>query len=781
MKFEGKNRRLKVSLQWVFAVTVLSCLFACSPVKHVPDGQYLLDNVYLKVEGNTDVKASELKKYLRQTPNTKTLGLVKTRLLVYSLSKRDSTSRFHRWLRKLGTAPVIYDSTLTKASVQQLTMALQNRGYMHSVVTADTFSKKKKRMNVTYHITPGEQYFINNITYNIASDSIRDIILEDTLSLPIRSKSPFDRNALEQERVLITQRMRNKGYYAFTKEHITFVADTASGSIDVNIELNVQPPRANASLPYYDRHRPFRLRNITVITNYEPGLHTDLSQYQATDTVHYHGLTILYGKEHYLRESVLDECNFLLSGDLYNVENTEKTYKAFQRLGILKSINVNFQPVGEFNGEMWLDAYICTSKMKSQNVSVSLEGTNSNGDLGFGVGLTYQHYNIGKGSELLTAKAKVSYESISGDISGFVNNRNSEYSAEVGVTLPKFIAPFLSKRTRQRVLSTTNFTTSFSYQERPEYTRIIAGLGWNYNWSNRAQTRRNRIDFIDLYYVNLPKIKSNFLDSISNPILRNSYENHFILRTGYTLYLTNKKSGLNTKSLFQPTIYTFRISAELAGNLLYGLSKLFHFRQDDNGIYKILNIAYSQYFKANADYSITHKFNTRHSLAFRVGAGVGVPYGNSQILPFEKRFYSGGANSVRGWNVRTLGPGSYKSSNSVSNYINQCGDIRFDLSLEYRAKVFWVIELAAFIDAGNVWTIRSYENQEGGVFKVKNFFKELAASYGFGIRLDFSYFLIRFDLGLKAHNPAQGEEPWPILHPNWKRDHAFHFSIGYPF
>ena len=174
-------------------------------------------------------------------------------------------------------------------------------------------------------------------------------------------------------------------------------------------------------------------------------------------------------------------------------------------------------------------------------------------------------------------------------------------------------------------------------------------------------------------------------------------------------------------------------------------------------------------------------FNPRHSLAFHVGAGVGVPYGNSKVLPFEKRFYAGGANGVRGWGVRTLGPGSYDSRNSVDNFINQCGDIRLDLNLEYRAKLFWLIEGALFIDAGNIWTIRNYENQPGGAFKFNEFYKQIACAYGAGIRLDFTYFLLRFDLGMKAYNPAQNQERWPLIHPRWKRDASFHFSVGYPF
>lgn len=151
------------------------------------------------------------------------------------------------------------------------------------------------------------------------------------------------------------------------------------------------------------------------------------------------------------------------------------------------------------------------------------------------------------------------------------------------------------------------------------------------------------------------------------------------------------------------------------------------------------------------------------------------------MVPFEKRFYAGGANGVRGWGVRTLGPGAYNSTNSVDDFINQCGDIRLDMSIEYRAKLFWVFEGALFIDAGNIWTIKNYENQPDGMFKFNKFYKQIALAYGAGIRMDFTYFLLRFDLGLKAYNPAINQERWPLLHPRWGRDANFHFSVGYPF
>lgn len=279
----------------------------------------------------------------------------------------------------------------------------------------------------------------------------------------------------------------------------------------------------------------------------------------------------------------------------------------------------------------------------------------------------------------------------------------------------------------------------------------------------------------------MPNSQSGFLDDITNPLLRYSYEDHFIMRIGYSYYHSNKRQASPLSSGFQRNVYTIRAAAETAGNVLYAFSNMLGQNRQDAEAYEVFGIRYSQYAKVDADFSFTHSMSPRHSVAFHVGAGAAVPYGNATVLPFEKRFYAGGANSVRGWGVRTLGPGSFDATNSVNSFIYQCGDIRLDINFEYRAKLFWVLELGAFIDAGNIWTIRDYESQPGGVFKFNEFYKQIALAYGIGLRLDFTYFLLRFDLGLKAHNPAQNQERWPLIHPNWSRDATLHFSVGYPF
>ena len=771
-------------MRLIAVAAIVSVMASCSSTKHVPDGQYLLDDVKFNITNNENaksLKSTELVNYLRQTPNHKVLGGMKLQLAFYNISGKDSTKWFNKWVRRVGSAPVIYDHSLTEASVKQLQTALINKGYMGSSVTADTVGNRaKKKMKVTYNVSFGQPHYVSSITYNIPNDTLRELILADSAQFLVRRNSVFDRNVLDEERQGISERLREKGYYAFNKEYITFTADTAAGEKNVDLTLNLMRPYENDKMPYYTSHKPFYVRDVTFVTNYDPMTMHDASDYKAPTEMLYNGYKMLYGDEKYLRPSVLDECCLIKPGKRYNSNDVNRTYESFGRLGIVKFVNVEILPVGEIDGKIWLDVYVLLSRTKSQTASVSLEGTNSEGDLGFGLGVGYQHRNLFNGSEVLSAKMRASYESLSGDLNGLINDNYSEYMGELGLKYPKFKAPFLRRSFKEKILASTEFSTSFNYQERPEYTRVIAGVGWRYLWSERANKTRHTFNLLDLNYVNLPKSKSNFLDSISNPILRYSYEDHFIMRMGYSFYHSNKNDASPISKRYQPDVYTIRVAAETAGNLMYGISNIIG-QKKENGSYKVFGINYSQYFKVDADYSYTHSFNPRSSLAFHVGAGAAVPYGNSSVVPFEKRFYAGGANSVRGWGVRTLGPGSYYATNSVNSFIYQCGDVRFDMNLEYRAKLFWVIELGAFIDAGNIWTIKDYEDQPGGVFKFNKFYEQIALGYGLGIRLDFTYFLLRLDFGMKAHNPASHQEHWPLFHPQWKRDSAVHFSVGYPF
>ncbi|MBP3299770.1 MAG: BamA/TamA family outer membrane protein [Muribaculaceae bacterium] len=770
------------------AALALALLPGCSSVRHVPDGQLLLNSVRIDVDDSTHtVDAEEMQAYLRQLPNHKFLWSAKFQLGVYNLSGKDTTRWWNRWIRRMGEAPVIYSRDLTAQSAMQLRQAMVNKGFLGASVTVDTLSRpEKKKMDVRYKLTPGAPHIIQNIEWNIDDDSIAAIVDRRMTRSLLREGEYLDMGLLDSERDRIATDLRNRGYYAFSKEFITFNADTTQGSTAVDLTVVVNNPMPGRPSQSADslHHVPSYINNIYVVMNYNPARMMSPGDYAARDTIYYGDIAILTNGKPYLRPGVVAENCLIERGKPYNAHRVTRTYQSLGRLDILNFVNIQMVPAGFVDGKQWLDAYILLTPGKPQTMSLELEGTNSEGDLGVAAAIGYSHRNIGKGSETFTARLRGAYESLSGDIGGLLHDRYMEYSLDLGLRFPKFKAPFLSSDFKRGIQASTEINMAMNYQERPEYTRIIASAGLSYQWRERYRQRRHTWSPIDINYVYLPESTSDFIDNIApdNPLLRYSYEDHFIESMYYRYYYSSKRPERPYAADRQRDIWTIRAQAETAGNLLYAVNSIFTHRSDvKENPYKVFGIRYSQYIKAEMDYSFTHIFDNRNSLAVHAGLGVAYPYGNSRILPFEKRFYGGGANGVRGWDVRTLGPGTFDASNSVSSFINQCGDIRLDMSVEYRAKLFWVIETALFIDAGNIWTIHNYENQPGGMFHFNSFYKELAAAYGLGIRLNFDYFLLRFDMGMKAHNPAAGQEPWPLIHPKWGRDSSFHFSIGYPF
>lgn len=778
--------RAALSLQIVLMLLLCVLISACSSSKHVPQGKYLLDKVKIRIDSTAngdELDVSEMQSYLRQLPNHKMLWSIKFRLGFYNLSGKDSTNWWNKWMRKLGEPPVIYDPELTVGSVTQLSQLLANKGYFNAEVGVDSVvDEEKRKIALTYTLTPGDRKLISRIEYQFPDSAIEKIVMADSSKFVASPGNPLARELLEAQQTLVTELLRDKGYYNFTKDCVTFVADTTEGSSEAELLMKVSMPKS-AHRESQEIYSKYLIRNVTVIADADAIDAETPAVAVGEDSVLYKGIRILYADSRYLRPSVIADNCFIIPGEEFSQKDVDRTYRAFSRLGILKFINITFQPAGYVGDEGILDAYILLTPGMSQTASVELEGTNSNGDLGVAVGLTYSHRNIGKGSETFTGKLRGSYESISGDVSGLLHNRYMEYTADLGISIPEFKAP-ISRKIRRRIQASTEANFSMSYQERPEYTRIISTAGMSYKWTDFRKQNTHTFTPIDINYVYLPESTYDFIDQIAddNPLLRYSYEDHFIMRMGWRWYHSNKRDVAPWMKTFQRNFYTVRVSAEFAGNLLFAISSIFAHRSNfHEDPYKVFGIHYSQYFRMEADYSFLHRFDERNSIALHGGFGLGVPYGNSEMLPFEKRFYGGGANGVRGWEVRTLGPGAFPSQNNVTDFINQCGDIRLILSAEYRTKLFWVLELGAFIDAGNIWTIRDYPNQPGGVFKFNKFYEQIAASYGLGLRLDFNYFLLRFDLGMKAHNPAMDKEHWPLFHPNFKENSAFHFSIGYPF
>ena len=726
---------------------LIALLASCTVTKFVPDGQYLLDKVEVKSDTNAlGVNPSEMRQLVRQRGNSRWFSAAKLPLATYSLSGRDTTKWLNRFLRSIGEPPQLYDSASTRASMDILQTQLQNMGYLRASV--DVYNKiKGKKLVTTYLLHPRQPYFINKVDYDIRDSAIAVVLnLADSTRRGLKSGMMFNVANLDNERSRISKYLTNRGYYRFNKDFISYRADSVPGSPLINLTLVLDKYRSGeeTNLP----HQVYTIGDV----NFRSGNPND---------------SVIP-----LRQSVLASNTFLESGALYASNDLQTTYNHFGRLGAVRYTNISFH---EREFEPVLDCDILVSTNKPSTISFQPEGTNTSGDLGAAVSLTYQNRNIFHGSENLSVVLRGAYEAIRG-LEGYSNTNFQEYSVETSLSFPRFIAPLLSTSFRRRVNASSEVSLLYDLQNRPEFMRRVFSVAWRYKWNDQNHHDRYQVDLLDLNYISMPWIsdtfKAEYLDNTNsrNSILRYNYENLFIMKLGFGYTYNNGR-------------YAIKVSAESAGNLLNLASHMFHFHKNSEEQYTFLDIAYAQYLRGIFDYTRNFVFDYHNQLVFHFGFGIAYPYGNSTILPFEKRFFSGGANSVRGWSVRSLGPGKFIGRDGRIDFINQTGDMKLDLNLEYRASLFWKFGGALFIDAGNIWTLRDYEDQPGGQFKISEFWQQIAVSYGLGLRLNFDYFVVRFDMGMKAVNPAYEDEKdhFPILHPRLSRDFAFHFAVGLPF
>lgn len=759
------------------AFSLLLC--GCSVSKFIPEGLYLLDEVKIESD-NKEVKSSEMSLYVRQTPNAKWFSLVKLPLYIYSASGADSTHWMNRFLRKIGDAPRIYDAGLAEETRSQMQQAVQNKGYMGARVELKE-EKKGNRLKAIYQITTGEPYTVEHLSFDIPDFKVHDYLMADSTHSLLSEGMILDVNVLDAERQRMTDILQNRGYYRFNKDFITYQADTLSGSKKVDLQLKVLPyQRKREDTP--SPHQQYTLRSVNYLL--DPNLGTSpAGSLLDMDSVQVEGIKLFYqGTRPFLRPGLVAASNRLRAGELYRARGVQNTYSSFSRFSILKYTNIRFQEVFE-NDSAYLDAYVTLSKGKNKSLAFEIEGTNSAGDLGAAASVSFSHRNLFKGSENLTLKVRGAYEAVTG-LEGYANSNYMEYGVEANLSFPQFMFPFLTSEFKRRSRATSEVSVKYNWQIRPEFERTVASAGWSYRWQNRRNTT-HRFDVLDVNYIYMPYRSETFIDYLNymdeiNPLLRYSYEDLLIVRLGYTY--TYNSSGASVQKTAQRNSYSIRVNVEEAGNLLYGFSKLFHKHPANGESYRMANIDFAQYIKGDFDFAKNFMIDERNSLVFHVGLGIAYPYGNSKSLPFEKLYFSGGANSVRGWSVRSLGPGGYRGNENTMDYVNHTGDIKLDLNVEYRTHLFWKLKGAAFIDAGNVWNIRNRENQPEGLFKFNRFYKQLAVAYGLGIRFDLDFLILRFDGGMKAINPMYtGKDRYPIIHPDFGRDFAFHFAVGYPF
>ena len=762
---------------YIFTLIISLLLSGCSVGKFIPEGQYLLDEVHISSD-NSEIKSSEMYSYVRQKPNSKWFSLVKLPMYIYCVSGKDSTKWINRFLRRIGDAPRIYDPSVAEETRLQILGAVQNKGYLSAQVSLEE-KKNKNKLDAYYKVSSGKPYMISSVNYNVEDYVIRGLLMNDSLKSGLKECMRFNVNMLEEERNKISQYLMNRGYYRFNKDYITFQADTVRGTYEIDLTMNISLS-SNRGETTGSLHRQYEIRNVNYILDGDNAYAANESF--TVDTIQYDGINILYDDKLFLRPGVIASHNRIVPGKLYSNRDVMSTYSSLSHLGILKYSNIRFVEHLD-NDSAYLDAYVSLSKNKNKTLSFQVEGTNSAGDLGAAASVTYTHRNLFKGSETFNIKVRGAYEAVTG-LEGYSNNNYTEYGVETSLEFPEFMFPFLKSDFKKSVNAKSQVSAKYNWQIRPEFERTLASAAWSYRWNSRRRAS-HRLDVLDINYIYMPYRSKTFIEYLNymdeiNPLLRYSYEDLFIVRLGYTY--TYNSAGVSTQQTAKKSSYSIRFNIEESGNLIYGFSKLIHGKLSDGESFRMGNISFAQYVKTDFDYAKNIMIDDRNAVVFHIGTGIAIPYGNSKSLPFEKLYFSGGANSVRGWSVRSLGPGGYRGASGSLDYVNHTGDIKLDMNVEYRTHLFWKLNAAAFIDAGNVWTLKNRYSDSTGQFAFNRFYKEIAVSYGLGIRFDLDFLILRFDGGMKAVNPmGRGIERFPLIVPDFSRDFAFHFAVGYPF
>lgn len=751
------------------ALTAVLWLASCSIYKYVPEDQYLLN----KIEVTTDAKGvADVSKYRNlsyQTPNSRWFGLFRFPLRFYSFTRTKS-----------GEAPVIYDPLLSEATRTDIKRALMNSGYLNAEVSYSSINKRRPKTTVRYKLEPGKMFVVDSVRITVQDEAIRKIIddhIDESLLVPGIN---LDADILNDERIRIVDLVHKYGYYSFNRDYVSFVADTAKGSDKVGLRMIVAAESTDDDGTVHP-HKQFTISSIDYILSDKNG--NLPSSPNSTTIDSYKGIRLTYpgmDKKPLLRPKIIDIHTFLREGMIYNSDSISKTYTSLSRLGMLRYSNISVERIPGKDNE--LSANVLLMSLPKHSFAVEVEGTNTAGDLGAAASVSFTDRNLFRGSEQLTLKVRGAYESIS-NLPGYTGDTYLEYGFEANLDFPEFLMPFMSQELQRRSQATSRLSAKINTQLRPEFQKTIFSAGWSYKWGETWQ-RTHQLDVVDVNYLVVPWISDHFreeyLDQVTSArsILKYNYEDLLITKFGYTFYYSNAR--INSVEPFQ---YTVRIGAETSGNMFNLLAEPLGFKKNESGQSMVMGVAFAQYAKHDFSVTANWRLDRMNNLVAHLEWGIAIPYGNSTSLPFEKRYFAGGANSVRGWAVRELGPGRYQGDDKTIDYIKQSGDIKLGASLEYRSKLFWKVNGAAFVDAGNIWTIREYAEQPGGLFEFDSFYKQIAVSYGLGLRFDFGFLVLRLDGGMKAYNPA-GSTTYrrlPLVHPDMSRDFAFHLAVGYPF
>jgi len=762
---------------FLLGLVVLFSFNACRPTKHLKENELLLTAVNIETNGKKRYN-DDLKSISKQQPNRKLVGVFRIYLGIHNLFYKKEDSKIKD---KLGEPPVIYDSTLNENTLDLMHRFLNNKGYYENTVKLEADTQKRRlskkpsqKVKLNFTVNKGRQYLIASIQENIQDEAIKKIVLQAKDKSLLKVYDPFNLDKLKEERLRIERLLKNKGYYEFSREYILFEADTSKKTKSASITIKIKNPTFN----YFNTdsliqgsHQPFTINNVYLQMELPTG------KLVTFDTTFSDKMTFI-GFEGKYREKAISRITYLRPGQPFSLKNQEETYRNLSGLRVFSYVNIQYSPDYYSNGNV-LNATITLRPRKQKSITVETEGTNNGGNLGVNGTVNFQDNNTFKGAEILTVSFNGGLEAqtIFTDEeqrqlwNGALPFNTLEFGPKVSLEVPRFLLPFFSDKISPRGNPRTSFNASYNLQDRPDYRRNVTKTYISYTW-NTSTAATHVVQPFDLSYIKLDPSESfsEVLNNIQNPFLRNSYTDNFILASKYSYILNTQNSNRLKNHVY------FRGNIETAGNLLAAASNSWNSNVNEvDGSRNIAGIRYAQYIRADVDLRYYQKFNW-NKLVYRFASGIGLPYGNSVAMPFEKSFYAGGANGLRAWRARELGPGNLPDS--IERNVDQIGNMSLEGNVEWRIPVTSILEGAFFVDAGNIWNYRQKDTRDETEFEFGKLWDGTAVGFGVGLRLNFSFFILRFDGATKLKDPSR-ENP-NLLSPQWSETNL-NLGIGYPF
>ncbi len=756
-------------------------LQACSIKKYIPEGEKLYTGAELKLDTTGKVNGlkeieKELTALIQPNPNTTFLGM-KPALFYHYKAQRERPGFIYKFLNKSFGEEPVYFSKINPEQVEELLLnRLDNNGFFYSKSNSEAVLEGKYA-SINYSVTVQSPYTLEN--YQLDNDSLPiyqelQKIMKETL---LSKNDRFDLNLLKAERERLDHGLKQRGYYNSQANLFIFEADTnqyKNRKFDLFLRLKKEVPK-KASIPY-------TIDSITVYPNYSIEGDTIPISEQNRTTVNG---TDFIQNEYYFRPKLLETYLLFNEGDLYDANTSKITSDRLSSLGSYKYVNIQYTELDTTmtngdGGSLAADIYLAPLTKRSLRAEVQAV-TKSNGFTGPGIQLTYSNRNLFKGGETFSLSTNFSYESqlTSGNNS---NLSSIAWGLKGDLIIPRSI-PFSPKNFRYSVPK-TKISAGVDFLRRSQlFTLSSINGSFGYTWKENRYVY-HQLDPISINYARLTNVTEEFQTILDdNPFLRRSFEQRFIagLLYGFTY---DEVSDLDKD---YPIF--FSTNMDIAGNL---------FSLIDGGSGTIIGSEYAQYAKVDADFRFYLRWGKEQTLVSRVYAGWGVPYGNSETLPFVKQFFSGGPYSVRAFDIRSLGPGNFNAEleDSTTDYFDRSGNLKLEANLEYRFPIYSYLKGAFFIDAGNVWLTGNYDDLEtdqqdsnfsnnlftDGKFE-SDWLKEVAAGFGFGARVDIQNFVIRLDLASPFRVPYQPEnDRWNIpFFGNNGNKMTLNFAIGYPF